>query len=451
VDTANGTDYYECWVNSNAAVSITGNSAVTFFQGFAISPQGPAGPQGTPGPTTPADAFIATLSADQTGVAATTWTKVNFNTVGYNQNSKFNTSTSRWTPSAGPVQIEAQLSFSANATIYAGIYKNGAIFKQMVIVGANESRITVTDNANGTDYYEAWIWAGVAGSVQHDASITFFQGFAISPQGPAGTAGPISPTDPYLWTECGRLTFVSATQLKFAPFKGDRIKINGTVYAIPAAGIAGLNNTGIYLNGVAGQNLGVNILYYVYCFNNAGVLTADFSTTGHATSTTAGNVGTEIKNGDDTRSLIGLIYTTSASQFNDILNTRYVRSWFNRPPVVFGGGGTLSGGTSTVWASTGVATGFFVVFADDIVDISVIGFGTNTIASTNYIGLGLDSTTVASGAYQGAYQSLANTYIPLAAHYVANLAEGFHSAYALYQVGGGSLTFYPSLYGAIHQ
>lgn len=126
--------------------------------------------------------------------------------------------------------------------------------------------------------------------------------------------------------EHGRLTFFTAASLRFTPFKGDMLKINGAVVRIPASGITGLANTGAFVNGLAAQNLAANTLYYVYAFLNSGVVTADFSTTGHSTSATAGNIGTEIKTGDDTRSLIGMVFTDASSQFRDALTA----TWFNR-------------------------------------------------------------------------------------------------------------------------
>jgi hypothetical protein len=53
----------------------------------------------------------------------------------------------------------------------------------------------------------------------------------------------------------------------------------------------------------------------------------EVSTTGHATSPTT---GVEIKSGDSTRTLVGMVYTTAASVFADSLSQRFVASWFNR-------------------------------------------------------------------------------------------------------------------------
>jgi hypothetical protein len=130
--------------------------------------------------------------------------------------------------------------------------------------------------------------------------------------------------------QCGRLMFLSATALKLAPYNGALIKINGSLFAIPSGGIAGLANTGVVVNGAAGQNLAAATVYYVYAFINAGIVTADFSTAGHAASSTSGNLGVEVKAGDDTRTLIGMVRTNASAQFADSPAQRFVLSWFNR-------------------------------------------------------------------------------------------------------------------------
>ena len=129
---------------------------------------------------------------------------------------------------------------------------------------------------------------------------------------------------------CGILRYSSATAITFTPFGGNALKINGVVYVIPDAGIAGGNNpASCFVNGVAAQALAANTTYNVYAFNNAGTITMDFSAAAHATSTAAGNSGVEIKAGDNTRSLIGQV-RTSGTQFVNSATKRFVRSWFNR-------------------------------------------------------------------------------------------------------------------------
>ena len=119
----------------------------------------------------------------------------------------------------------------------------------------------------------------------------------------------------------GRLQFVSATALSFTPYNGASIRIAGTSYAIPAAGIAGLTNGGLSAK-----------YYRTMCMpsTTAERSPASFRPLTHATSTTAGNEGVEIKSGDNTRTLIGLIRTNNSSQFVDSAAQRFVRSWFNK-------------------------------------------------------------------------------------------------------------------------
>ena len=161
--------------------------------------------------------------------------------------------------------------------------------------------------------------------------------------------------------QCGRLVINSAspaTQIVFQPWNGDLVKINGVIYHIPSGGVVA-GSTGVYLNGVAGQSLTASppTAYYVYLFNNAGTLTIDYSTTAYAMSVQSGNVGTFIKSGDNTRTLIGLVLTagTAPNVFYDGLPNRYVRSWFNRRRLALQGTGISNSWSSPV--NTYVAIG----------------------------------------------------------------------------------------------
>lgn len=193
--------------------------------------------------------------------------------------------------------------------------------------------------------------------------------------------------------QCGRLSFVSATQIKFAPFNGGSIKIAGALYAIPSAGIAAAN-TSVYVNGVAGQNLAAATLYYVYLFNNAGTLTIDFSTTGHATDSAAGNLGVEIKSGDNSRTLVGMVYANASAQFEDDGVWRGVASWFNRRPKLLTGN-QFSVGTSSQNAWVELSTNarcFFANWGGDSIVIGIIGdcYVSSLNCGTAYFNIGLD-------------------------------------------------------------
>jgi hypothetical protein len=250
----------------------------------------------------------------------------------------------------------------------------------------------------------------------------------------------------------GRLSWVSATALSFLPYNGDRIKINGTVYGIPAAGIVGLANTGVFVNGVAAQNLLPNSQYFVYAFNNGGVITADFSTTGHATSAAAGNVGTEIKSGDNTRTLIGMIRANNSSQFQDDQATRFVLSWFNRRNKKLVGadtGGVQSNSTTAIELGGGNSRVWLLTWGDDDINLGSVG----TVLS--------DTVTASVGTYvfgdnvnltprsSSTTNAVANGSMPTAHSFWATLSEGYHYLAPFANITAGTGTFYIILIGMI--
>lgn len=244
----------------------------------------------------------------------------------------------------------------------------------------------------------------------------------------------------------GRLTFVSATAVKFSPYNGDLIKINNVLFQIPSAGIAGVANTSVFVNGVGASNLAASTLYYVYAFSNAGTVTADFSTTTHATSSTSGNVGVEIKSGDDTRTLIGMVRTNGSSQFAHSLTQRFVVSWFNRRTLgtmnVFTANRALA--TTAAWSEINTEIRIeFITWAEEAVAI-VLGGGAflNTLTDQIYIALAFDGTTPEEGSFVIS-ATLAIIAVGLGQTKDA-LAEGYHFATVLsFQQsgsGGGAIT-----------
>ncbi len=188
---------------------------------------------------------------------------------------------------------------------------------------------------------------------------------AIGVSYPIGTAGSnvvaVAP-----WA-CGRLAYVSATQIKLSPHDGDLIRIAGVDYQIPSGGVTAAN-TSVYVNGTAGQNLAASTLYYVYLFNNSGTLTVNFSTTGHLTDATAGNVGTEIESGNNACTLIGMVYTNASSQFG---GAALVASWFSRQNKAVSG--TVSNFTTTATTRTTIASNVvqFLAWSDDAIFVSI--------------------------------------------------------------------------------
>jgi hypothetical protein len=156
-----------------------------------------------------------------------------------------------------------------------------------------------------------------------------------------------------------RLSVASATSLKLARYNGACLNINGTIRQIPAAGVT-----------ISNASLAASTLYYVYAYMNAGVMTLELSATGHATHTN----GVEIKSGDSTRTLVGMIYTSASGQFLDAGNQRFCANWFHRRMV--GGSLSLAGlsSTSTTSAELSASARFsFLSWSDEYAMVGTDG------------------------------------------------------------------------------
>lgn len=226
-----------------------------------------------------------------------------------------------------------------------------------------------------------------------------------------------------------KLALVSATQIKLSPYNGFDLLVNGVMFSIPAAGITAAN-TSVFVNGVAGQNLAALTLYYVYIFSNAGTLTVDFSTTSYATDvSTVGNIGVQIKSGDATRTLVGMIRTNAASQFVDSATQRFVRSWFHNYGV---GSYASTLGATTASATfvevSGGARCELLTWANEFSTANVSVSCYNAIAANNIdTAIGVDSTTSPSAVTNVAQPAgSANLDLIMSVTYSAAFSEGYH-------------------------
>jgi hypothetical protein len=233
---------------------------------------------------------------------------------------------------------------------------------------------------------------------------------------------------------CGQLVYVSATQLRFQPFNGASIRINGLIYQIPAAGVS-ITNAG----------MAASSFYYIYAFMSAGVMTLEYSSTTHATDTSAANNGTEIKSGDPTRSLVGCVYVGSGAQFFQTAYQRCVRSWLNRGS--FGLNSLAQGSSTAVGSSYTIVTPViqFVAFAGEMVTwLSSIQYynsaaGTILTCSCWLNGAALGQTAVINCDGTGRVLPAAcPTYCGQMA------ADNFYQAYIAANINSNSATCYSS-------
>jgi hypothetical protein len=198
--------------------------------------------------------------------------------------------------------------------------------------------------------------------------------------------------------QCGRLVYVSATQIRLDPQDGNTIWVFiGSAWkrrTIPSAGITAAN-TSIYVNGTSGQNLAASTAYFVYLFDNAGALTMDFSTTAPAVDAPS---GLKIKTGVATRLLVGMVRTNASSQF---ATPGLVLSWYKRRAI------QVPGAQFTAAATTGSTTAVelevaaeakFCSWAEEAVQVEFMGSASNSTGTQSHTTLlVIDGATVAGG------------------------------------------------------
>jgi hypothetical protein len=276
---------------------------------------------------------------------------------------------------------------------------------------------------------------------------------AADPAAPLGIATKQYVDAAAITPTAGLLTWLDATHLKFAPCRGDKIKINGKLYDIPVAGIDGLGMSGVYMNGNPNQILTSGATYLVFAFILGSTITADYRQgVSHAPSQTPGNIGTEVlfssPNYDDTRSLIGIVRVNTSQQFADNTVQRFVRSWFNRTRKSVSGPPISGVSTSyTVTFSSLGSVAEWVSFADDVSDMIFSGFSDHAGSGSNYSALMVDGN--AAGAYTYCYSAGAGYWSPVNPSYADILVEGYHNASIGAFVSGGSGTWYGTTYVTI--
>lgn len=133
------------------------------------------------------DGFTAHKSANQTGIASATWTKITFDTEDWDIGGNYDAANSRFLPiTKGKYLIGATLHFSAGTVdqtaFLVAVYKNGALLPQGILVKMEASGTgtligggSMIVDANGTtDYFEIFFNGEGAGTKTVDTLSTFW-------------------------------------------------------------------------------------------------------------------------------------------------------------------------------------------------------------------------------------------------------------------------------------
>jgi hypothetical protein len=186
-----------------------------------------------------------------------------------------------------------------------------------------------------------------------------------------------------------RLVVDSTTQLSLQRHKGMYIPVkvgSDWLAAVIPSTAPTLANTG----------LTAATLYYIYAADISTVLTLEASTTVHATDA---DTGVEIKSGDATRTLVGMVFTDAGTPgtFVDSVTKRWCLNWFNRRRLDVQG--TISanrnvGGFNFTEIHTEIRAAF-LAWADEAVHASISGSiaNNNAGAMEALVGVAFDGTT----------------------------------------------------------
>lgn len=234
-----------------------------------------------------------------------------------------------------------------------------------------------------------------------------------------------------------RLDYVSATSIKLSRFDGQYVPVkvgaNWEIRSIPSAGITAAN-TGIFIDGVGASNLAANTIYYVYLFDNAGVLTLDYSVTAYAADATTGVM---TKSAVSTRTLVGMVRTNASSQFI----ASEVLSWFNKRTKVIGptfmNVDTSTASTAWVEFNTTIRNPF-ISWANEMAKAVLSGTSYNTLGtSTVSTGIVFDTVSQPNVASTG-ISTTANYPVPVGLVLAQVLSEGGHFAMAIGHTNAGN-------------
>lgn len=225
-----------------------------------------------------------------------------------------------------------------------------------------------------------------------------------------------------------RFIFTNSTTCTLQRWNGKYLMINGVWRTIPSAGVT-LSATG----------LTPSTLYYVYAYWTGTAIALEASATGHSTDSTT---GVEIKTGDATRTLVGMVYPVTGPNFADSNAQRFVASWFNRRQR------RCSSAFSTDRTCTTIAPSFseinseiaikFLTWGDDIPTACFGRWMVNTSAVLAAVCIAYDSTSVSTFQTTFLYQTNAPHFPGAISAAFSAPAEGAHTVTLIGQVGSAA-------------
>lgn len=273
-------------------------------------------------------------------------------------------------------------------------------------VAAEASALYFSDGSNG--------WYSVSGS-----------------SGAAATGGDKYPMEFRLTLESGVPLSTSdqtaKTTMYCTPYKGNQIALydgssTWTTYTSAQFSLA----LGTLTSGLP---------YDVFCYNNAGTPTLEFTAwtngTTRATALTTQD-GVLVKSGTTTRRYLGTFYTTSTTATEDSESKRFVYNYYNRLPRPLNKQETTSSWTTNTGtvrqanANTANKVEVIIGVAEDEIDLNVLSSCTGS--GYGFVGVGEDTTSAftTSGYYQGGGGASGSEWFVFSANLRKIPAVGYH-------------------------
>ncbi|MCC7413308.1 MAG: hypothetical protein IT495_16960 [Gammaproteobacteria bacterium] len=208
------------------------------------------------------------------------------------------------------VRADLNSALQALVSLSSGAAEPGTTYAYQLWADTSAGALKVRNGANN-----AWVTIGTLD--QANLALLPLAGGILSGDLELGSAAHLVATP--MPGQC-YFEYTSATVCTLKPFQGHLVPVKTggkwKLRKLPSGGIT-----------LATGGLSANTTYYVYVYDASGTLTLEVSATGHATDT---SIGVEIKSGDATRTLVGMVRTNGSSQFDVTPKRIGVLSWFNR-------------------------------------------------------------------------------------------------------------------------
>ncbi len=225
--------------------------------------------------------------------------------------------------------------------------------------------------------------------------------------------------------EC-RLDYTSATMLTLSRYDGYRLVIDNVARSIQSTG-ATLANTGV-----------ADTTYYIYSYWTGLYVSLEASTAAY---TTDSRNGINVKNGDPTRTLVGMARTNSSGQWVDSATQRFVLSYYNRRPKLLrsasGGSEVSTTSTSYVLLSSAKRVEFLTWGDGPVLSFCETQYK-NTVATGAYVNIYADGSSIVTSTTP---LISANSYVNFNFPFQPSLTLGYHYIDIYVAVWTGTGTF----------